>query len=99
MCYNQRMTQPLSFRWPDELVAQIDAVRGLVPRSAWVRECVEMRLVPPNVAMPGGVPNAQLVAAQARAAAPEPKFDKRATGWARQQVLNEAKERASRGRK
>jgi hypothetical protein len=36
---------PLSFRWPAEFVARIDAARGDVPRSAFVRRAVE-RVLP-----------------------------------------------------
>lgn len=32
---------PLSFRWDEEFIARVDAARGAVPRSAFVRECVE----------------------------------------------------------
>lgn len=34
------MARPLSFRWDEEFVARIDAARGLVPRSAFVRSAV-----------------------------------------------------------
>jgi hypothetical protein len=34
-------SQPLSFRWDAEFVARIDQVRGLVPRSTFVRAAVE----------------------------------------------------------
>jgi hypothetical protein len=37
-------TSPLSFRWEDEFVERIDAARGLVPRSAWVRGACERAL-------------------------------------------------------
>jgi hypothetical protein len=39
------LQQPLSFRWPAEFVARIDAARGDVPRSAFVRRAVE-RVLP-----------------------------------------------------
>lgn len=49
---------PLSFRWPAEFVARIDAARGDVPRSAFVRRAVERVLPAPPV------PRAEAEAAQ-----------------------------------
>jgi hypothetical protein len=40
---------PLSFRWDKDFVARVDAARGAVPRSAFVRECVERVLGPEGV--------------------------------------------------
>jgi hypothetical protein len=34
----------VNFRWSDEFVARIDAVRGLIPRSAYVRAAIESTL-------------------------------------------------------
>lgn len=51
------MALPVSFRWPDDFVARIDAARGLVSRSAFVRQAVEEKLEPPlplYVTMPPG---------------------------------------------
>lgn len=38
------MALPVSFRWDEEFVAAIDAARGDVPRSVWVRRAVEQAL-------------------------------------------------------
>lgn len=35
---------PISFRWHKDFVARIDAARGDVPRSTWVRRAIEERL-------------------------------------------------------
>jgi len=42
------MALPVSFRWDDEFVATIDAARGSVPRSAFVRAAVEAMLSAAN---------------------------------------------------
>lgn len=39
------MALPISFRWDPEFVARIDAARGDVSRSAWVRRVIEQRFV------------------------------------------------------
>lgn len=38
------MARPVSFRWDESLVGRIDAARGDVPRSVFVRRAVEARL-------------------------------------------------------
>lgn len=38
------MAQPLSFRWPKDLIARIDQARGLVARSAWLKDAAETKL-------------------------------------------------------
>lgn len=38
------MARPLSFRWDEGFVARVDAARGDVPRSVWVRRAVEQAL-------------------------------------------------------
>jgi hypothetical protein len=35
------MSQPISFRWDPEFIASLDAARGAIPRSTFVRACVE----------------------------------------------------------
>lgn len=40
----RKPAQPLSFRWAPEFIARIDAARGEMPRSAFVRQCVEERM-------------------------------------------------------
>lgn len=42
------MAQPLSFRWDAELIKRIDAARGDVPRSMFVRRAVESALLRSN---------------------------------------------------
>jgi hypothetical protein len=42
--------QPLSFRWDREFVARIDEARGDIPRSVFVRRCVELVLNPERAA-------------------------------------------------
>lgn len=37
-------TTPVSFRWSEDFVAEIDAARGDVPRSAFVRSAVAVFL-------------------------------------------------------
>ena len=52
MRYNEGMTTtettkqnvPLSFRWDRAFIAEIDRVRGDVPRSAFVRRAVERQI-------------------------------------------------------
>lgn len=54
-CYTMHyMQQPVSFRWSQELIRRVDAVRGDVPRSRWVRRVVEQALGdgPQGVAYP-----------------------------------------------
>jgi hypothetical protein len=38
------MALPISFRWDKEFIDQIDAMRGAVPRSAFVRAAIEQAL-------------------------------------------------------
>jgi hypothetical protein len=38
------MSQPLSFRWDKAFIERIDDARGLIPRSAFVRDAVERKL-------------------------------------------------------
>lgn len=38
--------KPILLRMPDELVAQIDAARGDVPRSVFIRRCCERAVAP-----------------------------------------------------
>ncbi len=38
------MAVPVSFRWGEEFVARVDLARGDVPRSLFVRRCVERAL-------------------------------------------------------
>ena len=40
--------RPVNFRWDAEFVARVDAARGLVPRSAFVRAAVERVLPEPE---------------------------------------------------
>ena len=64
------MVQPLSFRWDPEFVAAIDAARGDVSRSLWVRRAVEQALGEVNES--GGVgPCRPLERAQASSAPAE----------------------------
>lgn len=42
-------------RLPNELVARVDAARGLVPREAWVRQALERELLAPEVVASGPV--------------------------------------------
>ena len=42
----QVMALPVSFRWDEGFVARVDAARGDVPRSVFVRRAVERALAP-----------------------------------------------------
>lgn len=47
------MPQPLSFRWDPEFVARLDAARGKVKRSAFVRAAVEVAMSDPAAVAAG----------------------------------------------
>ena len=34
----------VNFRWPPEFIARIDGARGLIPRSAYVRQALERQM-------------------------------------------------------
>ena len=66
-------------RLPNELVARVDAARGLVPREAWVRRALERELKAPEL-MAARPVEAQRVEAEAEAVVPSrplPKIAKR----------------------
>jgi len=55
------MALPISFRWDEEFVARIDAARGDVPRSVWVRRAVERALSGELVGVKAQVDGRQVV--------------------------------------
>lgn len=66
--------QPLSFRWPKEFIAQIDAARGDVSRSLWVRRAVERALDDAGLAVRGASSDAPGVQSPAPAEQPKSQY-------------------------
>lgn len=64
----EEMSRVVSVRWDDELIDQIDAVRGDVPRSKWVQRAVEAALPKSKLQ----AHTAEVVAATQRIAADNP---------------------------
>lgn len=48
------MAVPVSFRWDEDFVRRIDAARGDVPRSVFVRRAVEAVIGVPVLTLPEG---------------------------------------------
>lgn len=51
--------RPVSFRWEEEFIARVDGARGEMPRSAFVRQCVEERMNGLDELAKGSVPAAR----------------------------------------
>lgn len=50
------MAQPISFRWDEDYIARIDAARGDMKRSAFVRAAVDRVLDAPTPSRPATAP-------------------------------------------